>query len=291
MGKSALTASLVLMLIFGCSIAIVSASTYQLELNQVGNKIVEKHIIDMGSQKTISINLNKDASLISSKTNYSLEDNVIALSGKELEFSYVTDSDLESADDGYFFIKTVRFYSDFDSSVIRLVLDEGYFTDSERLFPKPSDIITDGHQITLIWNFQNVKEEDNIPIFVKIVSPAPSKFVLFSFWAVVFILAAAAVYLIFFRKKKHRETISKRKMKSRRAETAKFEDIERYLVESEQIVLKKLREADRGELWQKQLQLSTGFSKAKLSRVIRNLESRNLIEKIPFGNTNKVRLK
>jgi len=43
-------------------------------------------------------------------------------------------------------------------------------------------------------------------------------------------------------------------------------------------------------MWQKQLQLKTGFSKAKLSRVIRNLESRSLVKKIPFGNANKIRL-
>jgi uncharacterized membrane protein len=44
-------------------------------------------------------------------------------------------------------------------------------------------------------------------------------------------------------------------------------------------------------LWQKQIQNSTGFSKAKVSRLVRNLESRGLVKKIPFGNTNKIRLR
>jgi len=64
-----------------------------------------------------------------------------------------------------------------------------------------------------------------------------------------------------------------------------------YLLDTEKKIIEELKKADRNELWQKQIQNSTGFSKAKLSRLIRNLESRNLIVKIPFGNTNKIKLK
>jgi len=65
---------------------------------------------------------------------------------------------------------------------------------------------------------------------------------------------------------------------------------EKHLIESEKKVIEELKKADRNEMWQKQIQTSTGFSKAKLSRVIRNLEARKLVRKIPMGNTNKISL-
>ena len=64
-----------------------------------------------------------------------------------------------------------------------------------------------------------------------------------------------------------------------------------YLLDTEKNIIEELKKADRNELWQRQIQSSTGFSKAKVSRLIRKLESRGLITKIPFGNTNKIRLK
>jgi uncharacterized membrane protein len=64
-----------------------------------------------------------------------------------------------------------------------------------------------------------------------------------------------------------------------------------YLLDTEKKIIDELKKANRNELWQKQIQSSTEFSKAKVSRLIRNLEARGLIIKIPFGNTNKIRLK
>ena len=63
-----------------------------------------------------------------------------------------------------------------------------------------------------------------------------------------------------------------------------------YLLDTEKKVIEELKKADKNELWQKQIQIATGFSKAKLSRLIRNIEARGLIKKIPMGNTNKIKL-
>jgi uncharacterized membrane protein len=63
------------------------------------------------------------------------------------------------------------------------------------------------------------------------------------------------------------------------------------LLDTEKKVIEELKKADRNELWQKQIQNLTGFSKAKVSRLIRDLETRGLVKKIIFGNTNKIRLK
>ncbi|MCK5289921.1 MAG: hypothetical protein KAJ56_03165 [Candidatus Aenigmarchaeota archaeon] len=62
-----------------------------------------------------------------------------------------------------------------------------------------------------------------------------------------------------------------------------------HLLESEAAVVDAL-EANMGVLKQKELLDITSFSKAKLSRVISNLESRAIVEKKQWGNSNKISL-
>lgn len=275
-------------------VTIVQASTYNLELSQIGSKIVEKHSIQLDTEKTISIELPKDASSISSNLNYSLKDSKLNLTGKNIEVSYLTQNSLEKTDDGYFFISTIKFYADFNTSKIRLILDRGYFIDKTRIFPQPVLISTDGQQITLEWAITNQKEGSELPIFIAIQTISSNSANTF-IWVIILALILIISYWLYQKYgKKNKQRIPKKSRKSNAkapGTARKFEDVEKYLVESEKAVLNELRKADRGELWQKQLQLKTNFSKAKLSRVIRNLEARNLVEKIPFGNTNKVRLK
>ncbi len=73
--------------------------------------------------------------------------------------------------------------------------------------------------------------------------------------------------------------------------TKTIEPIIPQFIENEQKVVNLLSSAPNNELWQKQILLETGFSKAKLSRVIRNLEQRGVLVKEIYGNTNKIALK
>lgn len=63
------------------------------------------------------------------------------------------------------------------------------------------------------------------------------------------------------------------------------------LFEEERKIVELLVAAKDAELWQKQIEISTGFSKVTLSRKLRSLEQKGLIEKIPYGNANKIRLR
>ncbi len=258
-------------------ISLVSASSYNLELNQVDDKALVKHSISLDSFQAVSINLPSDAYSISSNSNYALQNNLLTISGKEIEISYLTNYPLEKSKEGYYFVDKIIFPSDFDNVNVNLILKEGYFTDKDKIFPLPSSITSDGSQITISWILQDVKQGDDLPIFIAIKSPSsPVSWIL---WILVIVIVLFIIYFIY---DKFIKSKSSKKEKS---------PIESHLIESEKVILTALKSADRGEMWQKQLQLKTNFSKAKLSRVIRNLEVRNLVEKIPFGNTNKVRLR
>ena len=59
----------------------------------------------------------------------------------------------------------------------------------------------------------------------------------------------------------------------------------------EEKLLTQLLEENNGELTQKELVTRSGLNKLKVSRVIKRLESLNIIEKFPYGMTNNIKLK
>ena len=61
-------------------------------------------------------------------------------------------------------------------------------------------------------------------------------------------------------------------------------------IEPEQKVVDALK-GQKKPIKQKDIQRITGFSKARLSRILKNLEDRDVIKKIPWGRTNLIELK
>jgi len=272
----------------------VSASSYNLELNQMDNKILAEYTISLDSKQEIILNIPADAYSISSSISYTLEDGIFSATSNELNLSYLTSSLLEYSGGDYYFVSSFSFPLAFDNTSIKLILKEGYFTDAEKIFPKPSEIDSDGRQITMSWNLNKVAAGDDIPMFVIIKSESSRTGALIT-WVLSIVALLLIIYFTYDKliSRFMRKPAKKEKKKKRKKKAAKpaAEAIESHLIESEIAVINALKQADRGEMWQKGLQTKTNFSKAKLSRVIRNLESRNLIDKLPFGNTNKIRLK
>ncbi len=256
----------------------LAESSYESVFNQIGNKVLVDQNITFDSEKEMSLILPNDAHSISANLNYSLEDGLLSIKGKEIRVSYLSNDLLSKSADGYYLVNKIVFNEEFTNVVVKAVLEEGNFAEKDKVFPEPYSIETDGEQIFIIWNLNNIKKGDDFPFFISIRTTKSG----FGNWIWIILIAIIIAFGYYLYSKKGIKKMNK---------PESIAEIDRHLVESEKKVLGELRKADRGELWQKQLQLSTGFSKAKLSRIIRNLESRNLIEKIPFGNTNKVRLK
>ncbi len=136
--------------------------------------------------------------------------------------------------------------------------------------PKPDNIYSDGRRVILSWKKE--KADENFEVFVtseKIGSQ-------YSFSLIILLSAFAliAVFLIvLYAKGKDKKNI-----------------IINSLVENEEAVVDELSKAKGNELWQKQLQIKTGLSKVKLSRLLKSLEARKVITKEQYGNTNKIKL-
>ena len=141
----------------------------------------------------------------------------------------------------------------------------------------------------------NVKQNDNFAIFVNLedmVNKGLSPIVIF---LVIFVPFGIFWFIVLKRKnlsqKKSTKAPSKKSVTKRKKVEVTESEKYNHLLDTEKKIIEELKKVDRNELWQRQLQASTGFSKAKISRLIRNLEARGLVTKIPFGNTNKIRLK
>lgn len=237
------------------ALSIVSASSYSIDYSQVGNRIVIKEVINGAAQE-----------------------------------SYTADGLLEKSRDGFYFVERLNFSEDYDEVQATLNLDTGFIAEKEGVFPFGYETKTDGQTISVIWKLKDVKSGDVFPMFVKITDTRKSYGALWIILAAVLLFIVA--YLIYRKAKMIIKPIAKAKIQPRKKKTAeKAEAKYEYLLDTEKKIIEELKKADRHELWQKQIQDSTGYSKAKVSRLIRNLESRGLIAKIPFGNTNKVRLK
>lgn len=134
--------------------------------------------------------------------------------------------------------------------------------------PKPDNIYSDGQRIILSWEEKNLNEKFEVSVFIKKLSTPVTNFVLLS---ILFLAISLTVSFYFIRKRKKETPMPS-------------------LLEKERKIVGALQKAKNHELWQKQLQIETGFSKAKLSRTLRDLEAREIIKKEPLGNTNKIRL-
>ena len=193
---------------------------------------------------------------------------------------------LERTGDKYYFVKKIVFSDSFDKAEIRLNLDYGIIVDDQKAYPSEYRIESDGETINLIWSFDNVKAGQEVAVFVTLKDTKQSSNIFYWFLGAIILLLLLA---LFYRKAgKPKKEYSKIRIKKTEKEKSKDYD---FLLDTEKRVIEELKKADRNELWQKQIQNSTGYSKAKVSRVIRNLEARGLVSKIPFGNTNKIRLK
>jgi len=240
-------------------LSLVSASSYKIEFNQIDDKLVVSETINGVKQG-----------------------------------AYTTQEGLEKSKEGYYFVKKLNFNQSYDEVEIKLNLDFGVIIENSEAYPSNYKLETDGRTISLVWKLQNIKENENFAIFVSLQDTNRTSSLISSILLIVFIIAVLSIVGYFIYKKFGRKNIpvKKAREKKRRKEKVMTEELKyEHLLDTEKKIIEELKKADRNELWQKQIQLATGFSKAKVSRLVRNLEARGLITKIPFGNTNKIRLK
>ncbi len=201
-----------------------------------------------------------------------------------INISYETDYPIATVGENTLFRYTDKLPYPSRSQQITLVLPVGYIIPREKgkdesfyVSPKPKEVYSDGQRIILNWE----QKGQELPVSViarRVIGPP---FGWIAATAALVILTAMGVAWTILSQIRQRTPKNKT--------TKKKTVIVPTLIDKEQQVVDFLKQ--NGEVWQKQIQQTTNFSKAKVSRILRNLEERGVITKTIYGNTNKIALK
>ena len=206
------------------------------------------------------IKLPQDYSNLNSTSKYFVKDGLLYLYDKG-QIQYNTKLFIESKKGNFFVVSS----EDNLGSQIRVKLPLGSgLSEKYPAYPKGYSLETDGKTITLVWNQFGQKE-----IFV----PYELKKNQLLLYLIIFVILFTGTIFLFYSKF----------MKKEKLTTNLFKD-EKKIIE---LLLKKKDHSS----WTKNLVKESGLTKVKLSRTLRKLEEKNLIEKMPYGNENLIKLK
>lgn len=233
-----------------------------------------------------------DAAGIETSPPYSALENItdgklLKFSGplQKLSISYTAKSQLEKTSTANFFISGISGISSRKVSVTVKLPEKAtlkYAVDSSRssVIPKTEDITTDGKSIIIRWSEAELLSASSILVMYEQPEKQGSSRVMA---VALFVLAAVLLFFVLLFYKRKKEVVHIDLSPAEAGLTAN-------LLEEEKKIVELLMPSSDG-LWQKQLETSMGISKVRLSRKLRDLEEKGIIEKIPYGNANKIRLK
>ena len=181
-------------------------------------------------------------------------------------FSYI--EDLGSNEKLFSFSITAQNAVDFSIKII-LPEDAKIIDKNGLLVSRPVSISTDGRRIFLEWS-KALSEGEEYTIFVQYKTNGSSSSDLFP-------LVIAAILII--------GLVIGYSWKRFEKEKA----ISQMLSEDEKKVVERIRKT--GEMLQEDIKESTGWSKTKISKIVRSLEMKNVIIKVPYKKTNKIKIK
>jgi len=195
-----------------------------------------------------------------------------------VEITYLSTAFLEEGIHDYF-VGNVIVLQQTKHLVARLILPEGALLArpidalSPPVSPKPAKVETTGRQISITWEVGDVQPEEQLSLFV-VYERAQS------FW--VYVIAGIIGVLII--------TGVVWKLQQKRKPALHMGQRFTHLLDAEQKIVDVLFKVKQNIMWQKELQIATGFTKSRLSRTVRNMEQRGLVKKIPYGTSNKIQL-
>ncbi|MBW2982106.1 hypothetical protein KY343_04460 [Candidatus Woesearchaeota archaeon] len=275
---------LAFLLVINISYAIESQ---EVQYNIVGSRIVVQSIIKVDQSETLIFPIPEDAETIelyinNVKTEAVIQNNNLDLDlnkNDEIRLSYITEEFIDNTN----FLLNFPVLYDTENLKITLVLPEEAVLrkpikdTTGSIYPRPDTAATDGRSLIFIWERSDLKQGEEISIFAMYktrINLIPLIIVL-----VIFIILSFIGYIFYI--KKFGSTDRKK---------SKKEDITEHLKEEEQQIVRILKQRD-DQCEQGTLRVVTGFSKAHLSRLLMELESRKIIYKEKRGKKNLIFLK
>ncbi|MEM5777178.1 MAG: hypothetical protein QXJ06_01890 [Candidatus Aenigmatarchaeota archaeon] len=161
---------------------------------------------------------------------------------------------------------------------IKLELPFGYALTDKVLVPVSppnTEVGTDGRKIFIKWDFSNKEPDDIIPLRVYFEKTGVSSNV--KYYGIILLVATSLIIFLII--------LYVRLIKK------KPELVLSVLNEAERMIVEILQSQPEEEFDQRKIVSLSGFSKAKVSRIIQSLEERGVVESIRYGRKNKIKLK
>jgi len=279
----------------------ITITRYNIQMYIEYNKVLVEEDIYLKDRTTanLSIELPYDArKIINSLDGFKypaiLDENYIVFNlknSKHISYSYITNDLL----DGDSLITTIKVPYPTDLLTVKVNLPEGAVlgkplkkgaVSGRSVYPASARLETDGTSISASWDFENIDEEDEIALYVSYKKPL--SYVAPTIIAIIgaILIMVSASFLAYRRTQKNQ----KHSIQKKPTIESSAEGMEKHLKEDEEQVINLLK-LKEGKCEQGTLRVATGFSKAKLSMLLKELEERKLIHKEKSGKKNLVYLK
>lgn len=257
----------------------------------INYQIVEDKVFvsaDFGKITNLEFRLPYDAETIESNSDFEIFDfetyKILRVNlSQNLSFSYITETMIEKGATKNFFIMKSTFKQPVN---VTLYLPEAgvLMKDFSLIFPENARIGTDGRRVFLEWkNFSN----DEIVVGYEVVK---DENLLGWYLLIILVIGILGFYLFQFKKLRKLTDLFQSKKKPKKSIDKRKKDVTRNLFAEEKQIIEYLMEKKGKECWTKELARDLNIPKVKLSRKLRNLEQKELIERIPYGNENRIKL-
>ncbi|MDI6798849.1 MAG: MarR family transcriptional regulator [Candidatus Aenigmarchaeota archaeon] len=197
---------------------------------------------------------------------------------RTIEFNFKTNDFVKAQDNKYFLDAELGIGKDIASTFVSVKLPEGMalhsenFTESKISFPENATTVTGGRSIIVFWRLDDVKSTQSLRFQVLYEKIAATPTVRLSYIIALGLVIASVLGFVIVKLRKPEKLV-----------LSVLDDFERKVMD---ILI-----ASGGVVNQKKIVRETNLSKAKVSRVVKSLVNRGLIEVERIGRTNKLKLK
>jgi uncharacterized membrane protein len=313
-GFQRIAVSIIFAIILCCSFSLAATlSYYSAEYDISGNEATVRLLIKpLQATKVLTLTIPGDAYEVGASKDFELnkystyQEMTFYNVTTEIEVTYVSSSFLEQTSDNLFILDFSTVQAKNLSILLKLPEEAKlkYSLNSSKpsIMPATKDILTDGRRIIIRWTQKDFTTSQALLVIYETPKSNAAWIIGIGATLILVIIILSALHVMPYIKKEKIPKIKqylvaepkKTPKKTNGHHTKKREEEEnltRNLFEEEKLIIKILLVQPMKELWQKQLEIKTGLNKVKLSRKLRSLEAKGLIEKIPYGNTNKIRIK
>lgn len=196
----------------------------------------------------------------------------------KLVLSFITENDITRKGNGYEFGASLPIDYFVQRTFIKVYLPESgaLLSDKdESIFPRYGNVISDGKHIIVYWEKENVIRGDDLIYSVEYSIPETEDYYDIAIIVIIAVIIIVSLGIFYMKSiQKPKQTLN----------------VVMPLLKPEEKTIVDILTKNNGEVNQKVLVRETDYSKAKVSRIVTNLNERGIIEVIHMGRTNKIKL-